>query len=167
MRTKIQFGVLASLLMLPNLLCVQAHAQVAGGALTGTVTDTSQVAMPNARVTLKNVATGVTRAVTTGAGGVYASPNLTPGTYEMTVEAAGFTTQVRTEIAVTVGTKLVVNVAMEMGDPKEVNRIAVPAITEGQASPTVSGNVSASTVRDLPLNGRDWTQLAALEAGVT
>src|SRR5215471_1565123 len=161
MLKKIEFSVLAGLLVLPNLLCVPADAQVAGGALTGTVTDASQAAMPDPRVTLKNVATGVTRTVTTGAGGVYASPNLAPGTYEMTVEAAGFTTQVRTDIAVTVGAKLVVNVAMEMGDPKEVTRVAVPATAEGQTAPAASGNVSASTVRDSPLNGRDWTQLAA------
>jgi hypothetical protein len=158
---------LGGLLVLPDLLCLRTDAQVAGGTITGTVTDASQAAMPSARVTLKNVATGVTRAVATAAGGVYTSPHLTPGTYEMTVEAGGFTTQVRTDIAVTVGAKLVVNVAMEMGDPNQVNRMAVPVIAESQIASGVGGNVSASTVRDSPLNGRDWTQLAGLQAGVT
>ena len=105
--------------------------------------------------------------VTTGGQGLYTSPNLEPGTYEMTVEASGFTTQVRTGIAVTVGAKLVVNVAMELGDSSQVIRVAFSGAPEDQASPAVGGNVSASTVRDSPLNGRDWTQLAALQAGVT
>src|SRR5579863_9804088 len=149
------------------LLCVRAEAQVAGGTLSGTVTTTSQLAMPNARVTVKNLATGAERAVTTGARGLYTSANLAPGTYEMTVQASGFSTQVRTNITVTVGAKLVVDVAMEMGDPNEVTRVALSAIPENEASSAVSGNVSSSTVRDSPLNGRDWTQLAALQAGVT
>jgi hypothetical protein len=153
--------------LLAALLALPADAQLAGGTLTGTVTNSSQVAMPNARVTVKNVATGTARAVTTDSAGFYTSPNLEPGTYEMTIEAPGFSTQVRTNIAVTVGAKLVVNVTMEQGDSKEITRVALSAIPEDQASSTVSGNVSASTVRDSPLNGRDWTQLAALQAGVT
>lgn len=142
-------------------------AQVASGVLTGTVTDISQMGVPNARLTLRNVATGDARTVTTGTGGLYASPNLPPGNYEMTVEAAGFTTQVRTDINVTIGARVAINVTMEMGDPKEATRSAAPATAETQGAATVSGSVNASTVRDSPLNGRDWTQLAALEAGVT
>src|ERR1700674_972052 len=104
---------LASLLAFPDLLWVRASAQVSGGAISGAVTNASQAAVPNARVTLKDVATGVTRAVTTDAAGFYTSPDLAPGTYEMTVEASGFTTQMRTNVAVTVGAKLVVNVGMQ------------------------------------------------------
>src|SRR6266853_3012651 len=158
---------LAGLLAFPNLLGVRANAQVAGGTISGVVTGATQLAMPNARVTLKNVATGAARAVTTGAEGLYTSPNLEPGTYEMTVEASGFSTQVRTGIAVAVGAKLVVNVAMQVGEPAEVIRQIVTPAAENQASSTAGGNVSSSTVRDSPLNGRDWTQLAGLQAGVT
>ena len=158
---------LAGLLAATSLLCVRVNAQVAGGAISGAVTNTSQAAVPNARVTLRDVATGVTRAVTADAAGFYTFSNLAPETYEVTVEASGFSTQVRTNIAVAVGAKLAVNVAMRAGDPKEVIREALAAAPENQASSAVGGNVSASTVRDSPLNGRDWTQLAALQAGVT
>ena len=157
----------AWLLAFAGLLCGRAGAQVVSGELSGAVTATSQLAMPNARVTIKNVATGVTRAVTTDAAGFYTSADLAPGTYEMTVEAPGFSTQVRTNIVVALGAKLAVNVAMRAGDPKEVIREALSAISESQAAAAAGGNVSASTVRDSPLNGRDWTQLAALQAGVT
>ncbi|HEV2202496.1 MAG TPA: carboxypeptidase regulatory-like domain-containing protein [Bryobacteraceae bacterium] len=153
---------LAGLLALASLLCVRVDAQVAGGTLSGAV-GTADLALPNVRVTLKNVATGAERVVTTGAGGLYTFPNLAPGTYEMTVDTMGFSTQVRTNITVAVGAKLVVDVAMQSGDPTEVNRVAL----SGEQASSASGNVSASTVRDSPLNGRDWTQLAALEAGVT
>jgi len=158
---------LAGLLAFPDLLGVRANAQVSGGTISGAVTGATQLAMPNAHVTLKNVATGAARAVTTGTGGLYTSPNLEPGTYEMTVEASGFSTQVRTGIAVTVGAKLAVNVVMQPGESSQVIREALPIVAENQASSTAGGNVSASTVRDSPLNGRDWTQLAGLQAGVT
>jgi hypothetical protein len=147
-------------------MCTGADAQVAGGVLSGAVT-ASERAVPNAKITLRNVATGVERAATTNEGGVYAAPNLVLGTYQMTVEAPGFSTQVRTDIVVAVGAKLVVNVTMQQGDPKEVIRAAITGTSEDQASSAGNSNVSASTVRDSPLNGRDWTQLAALEAGVT
>src|ERR1700674_1277582 len=147
---------LAGLLVFPDLLGVRANAQVSGGTISGTVTGATQLAMPNARVTLKNVATGVARVVTTGAGGSYTSPNLEPGAYEITVEASGFSTQVRTGIAVAVGAKLVVNVAMQTGESSEVIREPVPLVVETQASSSAGGNVNSSTVRDSPLNGRDW-----------
>jgi len=158
---------LAGLLAFTNLLSIRVNAQVAGGAISGNVAVDSGAGILNARATLKNVATGVERVVTTDARGLYTSANLVPGTYELTFEAEGFTTQVRTNAVVTVGAKLVVNVLMQTGDPTQVTRETLSAIPESQASSTVGGNVNASTVRDSPLNGRDWTQLAALQAGVT
>src|SRR3989441_6428667 len=157
----------AGLLAFLNLLSSALNAQVSGGVLSGTVTDASQAAIPNVRVTLTNLATRVVRAVATDASGFYTAPDLLPGSYEMTAAALGFTTQVRTDITVNVGASLVLNVVMQAGDPGQVVRVAVAGTPADQASSAVGGNVSASTVRDTPLNGRDWTQLAALQAGVT
>src|SRR5437660_1371326 len=92
------------LLVFALLTRVRANAQVAGGEISGTVTNASQVAVPNAQIRVKNVATGVERMVTTDAAGFYVSPNLAPGTYEMTVEASAFSTQVRNGIAVAIAT---------------------------------------------------------------
>ena len=164
---RLSIPLLVGLMVSSSLFNIQANAQVLGGTISGAVTNASQLAVPNARVTLKNVATDAERVVTTGPGGVYASPNLEPGTYELTVEAFGFSTQRRTNIAVAVSAKLVINVVMQEGDSSQVIGEAVPGNPESQASTATGGNVSASTVRDSPLNGRDWTQLAALEAGVT
>src|SRR6266700_6765774 len=154
------------LLAFSNILCVSLNAQVSSGSLSGTVTDTaSQAPIPEAQVRLINMATGVARTVATDNAGFYTAPDLLPGTYEMTVAAPAFTTQVRTGIAVNVGASLIFNVVMQAGDPARVVRLTVSG-TPGD-SPAVGGNVSASTVVNSPLNGRDWTQLATLQAGVT
>ncbi|MGH9358049.1 MAG: carboxypeptidase-like regulatory domain-containing protein, partial [Terriglobia bacterium] len=121
--------------------------------------------MPNVKVSLGDMATGVTRVVATDARGFYTAPDLPPDTYEMTVTAQGFVTQVRAGITVTVGAKLVLNITMQRGNPQQVVRQA--AAVASQSSSAVSGNVSSSTVRNTPLNGRDWTQLATLQSGVT
>ena len=106
---------LAVLLASSSLFCTQANAQVSGGTISGTVTNTSQLAMPNVHVTVKNVATGAARAVATDPAGSYAASNLAPGTYEMTVEASGFSTQLRTNIPIAPGVNLTVNVVMHSG----------------------------------------------------
>src|SRR5438093_4350600 len=156
------------LLAFSNILCVSLNAQVSSGSLSGTGTDTaSQAPIPDAQVRLINMATGVARTVATDNAGFYTAPDLLPGTYEITVAAPGFTTQMRTGIAVNVGASLVFNVVMQAGDPARVVRLTVSGTPVDQASSAVGGNVSASTVVDSPLNGRDWTQLATLQAGVT
>ena len=158
--------IVAGLLAFSNLLGATLNAQVSGGALSGIVTDASQAAIPNAQVTLIDVATGVAGTVATDERGFYTAPDLLPGSYEMTIAAPGFTTQVRTGITLNVGARPVLNVVMQPGDPARVVRVSAEAPTD-PASSAVGGNVSTSTVVDSPLNGRDWTQLATLQAGVT
>src|SRR5947208_1009743 len=155
------------LLAFSDLLCAGLNAQASGSILSGTVVDVSQAAIPNVRVTLTNVSTGVARTVSTDPTGLYTLANLPPASYEMTAVAMGFTTQVRTDITLDLGAKLVLNVVMEAGDPNQVIRVSVSGRPTDSASSAAGGNVSSSTVLDSPLNGRDWTQLATLQAGVT
>src|SRR5215475_15462706 len=157
----------AGLLAFSNILCMSLNAQISGGSLSGTVTDTSQAAIPNAQVTLINMNTRVARTVATDAAGFYTVPDLLPGSYEMTAAAPGFTTQVRTGITVNVGANQGFNVVMQAGDPDRVVRVSVSSTTADQTSSAAGGNVGTSTVVNSPLNGRDWTQLATLQAGVT
>jgi hypothetical protein len=154
-------------LLMGLLASSRLYAQVTGGTISGAVTNASQLAMPNVSVTLKNSATNAARAVSTDPGGSYAASNLAPGNYEMTVEASGFSTHVRTNILLAAGANLIVNVAMQPGDASQVVVETLPVMAESQASTAPGENINASTVRDTPLNGRDWTQLASLEAGVT
>jgi hypothetical protein len=77
----------AGLLAFSNSLCMSLHAQVSGGSLSGTVTDSSQAAVPNAQLTLLNMATGVARTIATNDAGFYTAADLLPGSYEMTAAA--------------------------------------------------------------------------------
>jgi carboxypeptidase family protein/TonB-dependent receptor-like protein len=144
----------------------QAQAQVAGATLSGTVKDASGSAIPGAQVSVRNVATGTVREFTSDAAGFYSVPNLLPGNYEVTFSAQGFSTQVSSGITLTVGAQQVLNVTMTVGQVSQKVVVTTEAPIVELASSTISGEVSATTVRELPLNGRSWTDLAALSPGV-
>src|SRR5690349_5098629 len=97
------------------LLSLRAHAQVAGATLSGTVTDPTGAVVPNAKISVRNTATNVTRDLTADSAGFYTSPNLLPGTYEITVSASGFATQVRSGVVLEVGAQQVLNLALTVG----------------------------------------------------
>src|SRR5665213_4429886 len=80
----------------------QTYAQVSGASLSGTVKDSSGAVIPNAQVSITDVATGVVRNATTDSSGFYSAPNLLPGDYEVSVTAPGFSTQVRKGLTLTV-----------------------------------------------------------------
>lgn len=143
-----------------------ARAQVAGATLTGTVTDSSGAVVPKAQVTITDVATGVARKITADNAGLYSAPNLLPGTYQVSVTAPGFATEIRSGITLTVGAQQVLDVAMRVGQVNETVQVTGEAPMVQLASSTISGEVNATTVRELPLNGRSWTDLAKLQPGV-
>ena len=164
---RLAFGfsvVVALAISLSVSVCV--YAQVAGATLSGTVSDSSGAAMPNATVSIKNTATGVARDVTTDAAGFYSAPNLLPGTYEVTVSATGFETRVESNLSLAVGEERGLNPIMQVGQVTQQIKVTAAAATVQLNSSELSAEVNATTVRELPLNGRDWTQLAALQAGV-
>src|SRR2546425_2217341 len=149
------------LLAFSNILCVSLNAQVSSGSLSGTVTDTaSQAPIPDAQVKLIHMATGVARTVATDNAGFYTAPDLLPGTYEMTVAAPAFTTQVRTGIAVNVGASLFLNVVMQAGDPARVVRLTVSG-TPGDSSAGGGKRRTPSRVRS-PAHGGRRAPLAPL-----
>ena len=148
------------------LIASNLHAQVVGATLSGTVADTSGAVMPQAHVSIKNVATGITRAVTADSAGFYTAPNLLPGSYEITISARGFRTQVRTGITLTVGAQQVLNITMQVGQVTQTVQVSGAAPTVQLGTSSISAVVNSTTVRELPLNGRSWTDLATLQPGV-
>jgi outer membrane receptor protein involved in Fe transport len=144
----------------------QAYAQVAGATLTGTVKDSSGGVIPNAQVAITDVATAVTRTVSSGGAGLYNAPNLLPGTYEVRVTAMGFSTEVQKGITLTVGAQQELDFTMQVGQMTQTVEITTEAPTVELTSSTLSATVNATTVRELPLNGRSWTDLANLQPGV-
>ena len=145
----------------------QAYAQVSGASLAGTVTDSSGAVIPNAEVSITNSATGVTRTVTSGSAGLYTAPNLLPGIYDIRITAPGFSTQVQKGITLTVGAQQALDIKMQVGQVSQTVEVTTEAPTVELTSSTISAVVNATTVRELPLNGRSWTDLATLQPGVS
>jgi Carboxypeptidase regulatory-like domain/TonB dependent receptor-like, beta-barrel/TonB-dependent Receptor Plug Domain len=154
-------------LVFAMLISIPSDAQVAGGTITGTVSDTTGAVIPKAELSVKNVGTDVATAAVTNSDGLYTVPNLLPGTYEVTISAAGFKTEVRSGITLTVGAEQVLNVTMQVGQTSQTVQVTGEAAAVQLASSTISGVVNSNTVRELPLNGRDWASLAALQAGAS
>jgi hypothetical protein len=145
----------------------QAYSQVSGATLSGTVMDSSGAVIPNAQVSITNSATGVTRTVSSGGSGLYTAPNLLPGIYEIRVTAPGFSTQVQKGITLTVGAQQALDIKMQVGQVNQTVEVTTEAPTVELTSSTISAVVNATTVRELPLNGRSWTDLATLQPGIS
>jgi Carboxypeptidase regulatory-like domain/TonB-dependent Receptor Plug Domain len=145
---------------------VQLRAQVVGGTILGTIVDRSSAVVPRASILIRNLANGVTRTVTTDPAGFYTAPNLLSGTYEVTASAAGFAASVRSDITLTVGNQRVLNFTLNVGQVAEAVHVSTEAPTIDLASSTIGAVVDSTTIRELPLNGRSWTDLATLQPGV-
>ena len=143
-----------------------SRAQVAGGTISGTVSDSSGRVIPSAQISITNVDTRVSRTAATNEDGFYTAPNLLPGNYELRFSAPGFKTEVRSRIALTVGAAAVLDLTMQVGTAVETLQVTSEAPTVQLASSDISAVVNATTVRELPLNGRSWTDLAQLQPGV-
>jgi len=157
---------LAAALLLSVLVSLPVGAQVAGGSLSGTITDPSGAGIPQAQITIKNLATGVERDITTNENGFYSVPNLLPGEYQVTVTAKGFNSEVKSGFTINVGARQVFDLALQIGTVTHRVEVTAEAPAIQLASSDISATVNATTVRELPLNGRSWTDLAALQPGV-
>jgi hypothetical protein len=161
------FGLAALVItVLAVVISVSAHAQGAGGTLSGTVNDASGGPIPNAKVSVKNQATGVVREITTDTAGLYAAPNLLPGTYDVTISASGFAAQEKTGVTLGVAEQRLLNVSLQIGTINQQIQVTGAAPTVELANSSIDAEVTEQTIRELPLNGRDWAQLATLQPGI-
>jgi hypothetical protein len=142
------------------------RAQVAGGDISGVVTDPSRAAISGATVALKSFDTRIVRTVKANAEGFYAAPNLVPGQYEVTVSAAGFESQI-SRIALTTGEEAELNFGLRIGSVDQTVEVSGPAEGIQLSTSAVGAVMSQKAIEELPLNGRSWTDLAVLEPGVT
>src|SRR2546430_1328801 len=143
-----------------------ATAQTTTAAFQGTVTDTAGAVIPAAQVTASNVETGLKRTTTTNEAGRFLLSELPPGSYEITVTLPGFETLVRKGMTLTVGQQANLVLSMNVGaiDQQVVVTGDAPIVETTQSS--VAGVVEEKRITDLPLNGRDFTQLALVEPAV-
>ena len=143
-----------------------AYAQVSGANLSGTITDPSGAAIAGAKVAITNKATGVTHDAVTDSAGFYSAPNLLPGPYEVTASAAGFSNAKQSDLTLSVGAQQVLNLPLKIGESSQTVQVTEAASLVQTSSSTLSAEVESTTVRELPLNGRDWASLATLSPGV-
>jgi hypothetical protein len=150
------------------ILCsLAALAQEATATLNGRVTDPSGLPVAGAKVQAVNVNTNVPYSAETNDAGRYDLPTLPPGAYRMSVEKNGFEQIVKPGISLHVSDIVAINFALQVGSvTQSVTVTGGTPIVETTTS-ALGGIVDAQQVRELPLNGRDWTQLATLEPGVT
>ncbi|HXR09461.1 MAG TPA: carboxypeptidase regulatory-like domain-containing protein, partial [Candidatus Acidoferrales bacterium] len=146
------------------LLMAPAHAQVAA-AISGTVVDPSNAGVGGAKVIVTNDETGATRTATADESGNYSVLALAPGPFEVKVEKNGFKAAVRTGIHLQVAQQAVVNFKLEIGEFVQAVTVAEDAPVVNTTTSATSGVVGEREVKDLPLNGRSFDNLIALNPG--
>ncbi len=150
------------------LLCSAALlAQTFRGTILGTVTDPGGAVIANAKVIAHNVNTGLERTTSTSDDGSYSIPELPIGTYTVSVSQSGFQTQITNNIAVNVSVERRVDVTLKPGqvaETVEVSGETLPLVET--TSDTLGGVLTQQDVKDLPINGRDYTKLIYLNPGV-
>jgi hypothetical protein len=142
------------------------HAQVTGATVSGTITDATGGAIAGAEISVRNIDTGIIRNTSADSAGFYSVPNLNPGPYEVKVSAKGFNTAVQSNLTLTVGAQQQLNIPMKVGETSSTVQVTEAAPQIELTSSALSGQIQSQEVRELPLNGRDWTSLATLSPGV-
>ena len=151
-----------------SLIVPHAFAQLAGtGNIQGTVSDPSGAVIPNAQVTLTEQATGVKHQTATSGGGVFSFPNLTVGTYNLSVTGSGFKEYTRTGIVLEVGSNIGVNVTLTIGSASQEVRVEANGIALQTQDTSFKQTIDRQEMNELPLNGRQMTDLIQLAGGAT
>lgn len=141
-------------------------AQGTTASISGTIVDETGAVVPGVTVTVTNPDTGISRTLMTDDVGRYRIPQLAPGTYELRAELIGFQMALIQGITLNVTQDVVTDVTLRVGEMTEEVVISAQLSRVETTTPNVGGTVDEKSLRDLPLNGRDFIQLAALQEGV-
>jgi outer membrane receptor protein involved in Fe transport len=148
------------------LACSLVFGQITNSAISGTVTDASGAVVAGASIQVKNVATGVTRTIISDAQGRYNALDLLVGDYEVQASIQGFQTVVRKGITLTVGSRSVIDFSLTPGQQQQTITVEAQVSQVETTSSAMSMLVEPKQVENLPLNGRNYTQLLMLAPGV-
>src|SRR5439155_21759862 len=163
-RSSVLTGLVLSAMLAPAAL---GSAQGTTGSISGFVTDDTGGALPGTTVTVRHVETDQKRVVVTDGAGRYRAQQLAPGKYEVTVELQGFRTARVTDLTLTVGQDAGVNMQLKVGGLDEQVTVTGEASLVNMRQSSVAALVDEKQIRELPLNGRDFSQLTLLQPGVT
>ncbi len=150
-------------LLLPSTLVGQAT--VSTGSVNGTVTDPSGAAVAGAKVTITRVDTGTAIDVTTNSSGFYNSGAVNPGNYKVRVRQSGFAAAETTAV-VQIGNNRVVNFKLQLGSENTTINVEAGAVAVNTEQTSVQGVLTLNQIENLPVNGRNFLDLAQLEPGV-
>ncbi len=149
-------------------ICLSGRAQSAtDGAISGTVTDTTDAAVPGAQIHVHNDGTGADVALTADGGGFYKAALLQPGTYTVTVTAQGFNVAKTSGIVVQLNQVTTVSPHLSIGSTSQTIEISADAPILNFDSPVYGGHLDTKEIESLPINGRRWSSLTLLTPGVT
>src|SRR5262245_56898049 len=133
-------------------------------ALSGVVHDATGGVIPGAKITARHIESGLSRTVDTNETGDYKMPSLPVGAYEVTAEKAGFKQQVRRGINLAVAQEAVVNLTLDVGELADQVTVTEEAPLVNTTLSSTSGLITGEQIKDLPLNGRSFQELMALNA---
>jgi hypothetical protein len=161
------FGALAVLAII-GVFCLPLYSQNITADVLGTVTDPSGAVIPGASVTIQETGTNAVRTTQTGDGGDFTFTLLPIGTYSLSVQAAGFQSYKVSGISASAGARLRVDANLHVGaaSAQTVEVVASGNIVQTDSS-SVGGTIPQETVQDIPLNGRNLTNLVTLQAGIS
>ncbi len=154
---------LAIVLLLPSLVWGQATTST--GNINGSVTDPTGAAVAGAKVTITRIDTGVATDVTTNSSGFYNSGSIFPGTYSVKVVAKGFETS-ETHLVAKIANDSVVDFKLKVGAESTTVSVEATAVGVNTEQSSVQGVLTAGQIESLPINGRNFLDLAQLEPGV-
>ncbi len=149
------------------LLFSAAAAQIVDGSIRGRVVDPSGRVVVAATVLVEDPATGLTRETKTNGAGAYVAAGLSAGEYDLRVSAAGFKTSAREKVALRVGQRLVEDFEMALGEQNTTVTVEAEAELVDEVSSAIGTAIPNNYVVDLPLDGRNFLELALLVAGTT
>jgi hypothetical protein len=145
---------------------ISCNAQALKATILGRVTDATGASVLGAKVTVKNLGTGLTQVVTSDSQGRYTVPDLDVGTYEVDADNPGFKRFVHSGISLTVGSQLLVDISLEVGSAEQTVTVEGQAPQVETTSSAIGSLIEPTQVANLPLNGRNYTQLLTLAPGV-
>ena len=156
--------ILGMLLMLSGLPAL-AQTTISTGSIQGLVTDPTGAVVGDAKISIINKATGRVITIKSTSAGAYTSGALTPGDYMLRVERPGFKTS-EEAVTVQVGVTAPGNVKLQVGEATQVVEVQSSAVTVNTQQATVQGVLTTEQIENLPINGRNFLDLAQLEPGV-
>jgi hypothetical protein len=146
--------------------CSSANSQTASGSIIGTIKDATGGVVPNASVIARNADTNVQQTVQTDGSGLYEFPTLSVGHYEISVTLSGFKPYKHMGLAINVGTKLQVDVTLEVGEQSDEVTVSDTGMHVETASSQMGDVLANQKIEEVPLNGRAFTDLLNLQPGV-